>query len=331
MNSLEYEVLCRLRQGYLDTLGQDEQPTWQQKKTGKSASARQFYLAGFQDNLVRPMDPAALQEFGDGAGRELEDKMCALRSSSAMTFNILGNEEVTFSDSSMQTVPIPSGRYRIQYEYKAPTLDIDERRPAHLDALLSPERGRTFIACEMKLMEWLMGKPKMLRDKYLDPNNYPYCEASCDERRSMASQMPSSTAAVFSQTALQLNRAAEEGVFLSYDFAQMFRHTLGLYRRLCAGTFAPCEEVVLLNCLWMPTELDANGTDAVLSEKLHEAWGKAKEEFGRFVGYMDDAVKLIERESGVGFSIHLCSHTDLISAIDWIDRSDERELLKRYW
>ena len=64
---------------------------YQVGEAGRDVSARQFYLARLEDNLVRPLSARHRAEYARGSGGELEGKMNALRSSSAMTFNLLGN------------------------------------------------------------------------------------------------------------------------------------------------------------------------------------------------------------------------------------------------
>lgn len=309
MDSFEYELLCHLRRGNMSTLACDEQPTWQQKKIGRTASARQFYVGSFEDNLVEEMGASARRAFDEGAGKELNGKMCALRSSSALTFNLFGNGEVAIADSSRREAPIPSGNYRVQYEYKAPTLE-GSGNPAHLDALLGSQDGLTFIACEMKLMEWLTGTPSSLGGKYLDSGAYR------------------SKGRIFSETARRLDAMQ----FSRYDFAQMFKHTVGLYNKLEEGAFDLGEQLVLLNCVWDPRECEEVSWTSGTAERLEGAWAQEHGEFERFRNAMEGAIELFSRaEKPVDFSIRLCSHVELIDAIDWAKRRDVRELLgKRY-
>ena len=93
MNDFEYRLLDYLKRVYLKTV--DSDATWRSDAVGRDRSPLQFYLAtpdeGANRNLVRPMDDRHIEEYGGGAGQELKEKMHALRSSSAMTFNILAN------------------------------------------------------------------------------------------------------------------------------------------------------------------------------------------------------------------------------------------------
>ena len=166
MNDFEYRLLDYLKRVYLKTV--DSDATWRSDAVGRDRSPLQFYLAtpdeGANRNLVRPMDDRHIEEYGGGAGQELKEKMHALRSSSAMTFNILGNGTCQLSHAEIgDTCSVPRGAYSIEYEYKAPTLQRRGGLPAHLDALLRHEASGTVVACEMKLMEWLTGGSKLLK------------------------------------------------------------------------------------------------------------------------------------------------------------------------
>ena len=326
MNTFEYELLSMLREGYRNSLSLEEQETWQRKERGKSESPRQFYLACYQDNLIRTMEEIhrGPEEFGGGAGKELDDKMCAVRSSSAMAFNILGNLKVTIVDRKKKALhSLAPGEYRIQYEYKAPTLNI-AGNPAHLDALLTPEDGDAFVACEMKLMEWLTKKPPLLEEKYLDETSY--------------FDFGDGAACAFASVARELNKAASAGQFSSFEFAQMFRHTVGLYNKLKKGEFGLCKKFMLLNCVWMP-DIDSavcQGTSLAMDGKtavsLKHRWEEEEREFALFEGYMARVADFFAKgEIVADFSLQLCKHSDLIDAIDWTGREGEREKLKRYW
>ena len=128
MDKRHYELLSCIKQRYLDANGH---PAFQTEETGPSLSARQFYLRDLEDNLVRPMDEIHVGEYSRGSGSELDDKMKALRSSSAMTFNILGNLHCKIEDIDGA---VAAGDYDIAYEHQIPTLK--RGMPANLDALL---------------------------------------------------------------------------------------------------------------------------------------------------------------------------------------------------
>ena len=96
-----------------------------------------FYYQNYADNLLYPMDPRHQREYGEGSGGELEAKgarpakMASIVSSSAMTFNLLGNCQAKIIDNPF----FEPGTYQIAYEKKLPTLN-KKSSPANLDALL---------------------------------------------------------------------------------------------------------------------------------------------------------------------------------------------------
>ena len=61
---------------------------------GKSRTRQLYYLKRLDDNLVTPMPERVRAMYESGSGSELDWKMCSIRSSSAMTFNLLGNGPV---------------------------------------------------------------------------------------------------------------------------------------------------------------------------------------------------------------------------------------------
>ena len=99
-----------------------------------------YYLARLQDNLVAPMSQQHVDEYARGSGGELDGKMRALRSSSAMTFNLLGNGPVELNGAH----GLPEGRYAVEFECQLPTL-AGNQRPANLDARLESASGDTVI------------------------------------------------------------------------------------------------------------------------------------------------------------------------------------------
>lgn len=178
-----------------------------------------FYFQSYEDNLIQPMVPVHRDyEYGAGSGGELKAKgnrpakMASIASSSAMTFNILGNEYVTVNSGKR----FASGAYGIQYEKQLYTLNKGSN-PANLDAFLFNPEAREAIFCEMKMLEWL-GAPRSLKDAYLQRENY-FCEEAYD---------------VFSEIARSMIDAEnKDGTYRSkfsqYDAWQMFKHTLAIF------------------------------------------------------------------------------------------------------
>lgn len=113
------------------------------------------------------MDAQHAAEYGDGSGNELDSKMQALRSSSALTFNTFGNGPVALNGDCF----LPKGTYSVAYEYQLSTL-VRNPNPANLDARLVRDNDGCAMHFEFKMLEWLTSQPAPLRPAYLDPENY---------------------------------------------------------------------------------------------------------------------------------------------------------------
>lgn len=130
----------------------------------KQDNEHEFYFDDYDDNLYTKMSKAVYTAYKDGNGGELDGnppKMASIASSSAMTFNIIGNDPVDIhndysisSSVNASTVNIPKGKYKIEYEKKLFPINKGNS-PSHLDAFLWCEENKTGIFCEMKNFEWL--------------------------------------------------------------------------------------------------------------------------------------------------------------------------------
>lgn len=297
MDKRHYELLSCIKQRYLDANGH---PAFQTEETGPSLSARQFYLRDLEDNLVRPMDEIHVGEYSRGSGSELDDKMKALRSSSAMTFNILGNLHCKIEDIDGA---VAAGDYDIAYEHQIPTLK--RGMPANLDALLEGKDGNV-VACEMKMLEWLTSTPAKLKDKYLNPGNYIFEDS----------------APTFIEAAANLNASP---AFACYDFAQMFKHSLALYNAARSGKL-PAKKLVLLNCAWEPP--GSYGLTAETAEWVAQQTRQEHEGFREFKQLMEPAENLFAHELGIGFGIEYLPASELIDGLRYPE--EERARLMRY-
>lgn len=296
MDKHQYELLSQIKQRYIDTNGMH---SFQIEKSGPSISARQFYLETLEVNLVRPMAERHVAEYSRGSGNELDDKMKALRSSSALTFNMLGNGSCspTATDSLFR-----SPEYVIQYEHQLPTLK--RGLPANLDALLTDRDGDA-IACEMKMLEWLTSKPSPLKEKYLDADSYRFED----------------TASTFTQIASKLNASDS---FENYDYAQMFKHTLALYNAVRSNELQT-NTLVLINCVWEPPADYALSKETAKwvrrsAEAEHSGFDAFKNSMRPVIGLFDDL--------DVCFDIRYIPAADLIARLE--HPADETQLLKRY-
>ena len=296
MDQRVFELLSQVKQRYVEACGEAE---FQAAETGSRASARQFYLQRLEDNLVRPMAERHVAEYSQGSGSELDDKMRALRSSSAMTFNLLGNEACAFGGSDSV---VPAGTYRIEYEHQLPTLRWG--MPANLDALLTGSDG-AIIACEMKMLEWLTSAPRPLKAKYFDEGSYLYP----DEART------------FIKVARTLE--ASEG-FARYDYTQMFKHALALYNT-CRARRLQGDTLILLNCVWEPPE-----SYDLSPATRHWVRQAQTEEHAGFAAFRE-AMGLIEelfQDAGVAFRVEYLTVAQAVKQIRHAEA--EQRLLARY-
>jgi hypothetical protein len=122
-------------------------------------SARQFYLKDLWDNLIEPMSAQTWSSFKNGSGNPL-NTMPALRSSAAMTYNLLGNTHAKLRGNER----IDSGAYSVTFEKQLRPLRKGEGGlPDNLDAYLYCDKHKDTAACEMKMVEWLFSVPGKLR------------------------------------------------------------------------------------------------------------------------------------------------------------------------
>lgn len=302
MKQAHYELLLQLKQRYLESVEGLREPCFQIEDNGANLSARQFYLRRLDDNLVRPMAAEHVEEYGRGSGNELEDKMKALRSSSAMTFNLLGNGECSVAYAPANSTIAP-GAYSIQYERQLPTLIFGF--PANLDALLDNGKG-SIIACEMKMLEWLTNEPAPLKKKYFDEGNYLF----------------SDTAAHFVTAATKLN--VSEG-FSCYDRSQMFKHVLALYNA-CRTENLSATQLKLLNCVWEPPrdyQLSSETNQWIEAVRTEEHRG-----FREFCHIMEPIVNLFQSDLSIDFQIEYLTAEAFLHCVE--HPSVEERLLKRY-
>lgn len=100
---------------------------------GKADETRRFYYKNYEDNLYCPLGDVALDAYAKGSGAEIlptekivkgkliqsPAKMASIASSSAMTFNLLGNEPITIASGAL----IPHGIYDVEYEKQMCTVN----------------------------------------------------------------------------------------------------------------------------------------------------------------------------------------------------------------
>lgn len=278
-----------------------------------SVSQAPYYVADLRDNLVIPMSPEHRSEYSQGSGNELDSKMKSLRSSSAMTFNLLGADPVTIRENPI----IPAGEYDVTFEYQLPTL-ASNPNPANLDALLVSGDGETEVYCEMKMAEWILGKAGGLRPAYLDPASYLIPNDA-------ATAYVSVFQSLCADNALSGERIAPK--LLRYDAFQMLKHLLAIYSGLI-GRFNKDESlptnVLLVNCVW---ELE---NPNVLGKHANKYRQRLSEEHEQYALFAERAKPLTEAflNLGVNFQLAYMSFREFASCL--VLSPDHAQGIQRY-
>ncbi len=295
MDRFSYELLSLLKDQFNSAAAKEVR--YKSAESGPGGSPRQFYLARQEDNLYPPMSQRTRDAYRSGDGGELGGKMRALHSSSAMTYNLLGNGPVNVRPNPW----FGAGRYEVTFEAKLSTLKSSSRK-ANLDALLYNAEAREAVLCEMKMTEWLFGRPGGLKDAYFHRENYSHPEAA--ERlipiaRALCGPEPDS-------------KNVHPPLLTQYDACQMFKHILACYNG-CLGELPPVRKLTLVNCVWdlpCPDRLTGKSRETCLRRGETE-----RREFGRFTALCAPVSDLF-REIGVDFSLKKLSAADLLSALE---------------
>ena len=243
---------------------------------GKSRTRQLYYLKRLDDNLVTPMTERVRAMYESGSGSELDWKMCSIRSSSAMTFNILGNGPVRIASGRH------AGTYDLAYEYQLPTLR-NNPHPANLDAYLTGEAED--IYCEMKMLEWL-GMPRhVLRDAYLDAAAYLVPREDAERFIALFRELTCADANGNGSREL-LSRGR-------YDSLQMAKHLLAVYGRVVNEANYKPGKITLLNCVWELTDPTILGRHEpkylAIREEEHEGFARFAELSGNLVAPLFEA------------------------------------------
>ena len=276
-----------------------------------NSDKRIYYFAKLEDNLIKNMSPSTEANFLSGSGNELKGKMKAIYSSSAMTYNLLGNDSLYMKNNNYS---ITKGKFDIIYERKVSPLKLGN--PANLDACLINDDEIIFF--EMKMTEWLFNKPSQISASYFKADNY-FDKGSFMAFRDMAK-------------ALRVER--EDGLakyqckFKHYDAFQMFKHILGIYNEACfQKKISNTPKIKLINCIWTINDVSFFDGQMDLYHQYKDIEDFEQSEFEQF---KDSASKVINlfREQDIKFDILLISVKDLISILV----KDEFELisLRRY-
>ena len=272
-----------------------------------------YYLKHLEDNLVMPMSGPHVAEYSRGSGGELDGKMKALRSSSAMTFNLLGNGPVKLNG----THGLPEGAYAVEFEHQLPTL-AGNPHPANLDAKLESECGETVIYCEMKLAEWILNKASSLREQYLEAESYLIPETAATAFRESFATLCEGEADGNGKLAPKLTR---------YDAFQMLKHLLAIYtesnRKAEAGEPLP-KRIILLNCVWEMENPERLGR---YEAKYRELEAEEHAQYRKFAETVKPLAKLFA-EMGIEFDLHYLTFAEMRDSLEL--EAAHRKALDRY-
>lgn len=269
------------------------------------------YYKEYVYNLYENMIDQHKIEYGGGSGGELHEsdskpaKMAAIRSSSAMTFNLLGNTDIVLRDGN--ALNHSAGKYYITYEKQHETIDNGKRQqPANLDAMLVSEDGEELIFCEMKMLEWFSKNSSELKPAYKNEKNYIHSE--------LAPQ--------FLKTIEVLESSSANKDFEHYDVWQMFKHTLAIHNYMCEKGWDKVRKVSLLNVVFEPDE-------SIFDEQELLAYQMQKEKehkgFERFKYALEEAGLI---KTAGKFEVKYLSAKQFMDCFQMTNK--KRKYLKRY-
>lgn len=277
---------------------------------GKSQTRRLYYLRRLEDNLIVPMSESVRAMYEGGSGSELDWKMCSIRSSSAMTFNILGNGSVVIAAGPH------AGTYDLTYEYQLPTLR-NNPHPANLDAYLKGDTED--IYCEMKMFEWLGTTHHALRPDYLEAASYLIPRKEAEH-----------FIALFRKIAcidvMGKGKKAERLSAGRYDSLQMAKHLLAVYGRVARDVAYRPRKITLLNCVWEFSNPDTLGRYEAKYLMMRDEERKG---FAEFAELAAEHLAPLFNAKGIDLSVEYVTACDLMGVISYEKRHKAK--LARYY
>nr|QGT51473.1 hypothetical protein Unknown280_1650 [uncultured Spirochaetaceae bacterium] len=312
-------------------------------KQNKNPKYAQNYFERYQDNLFADFSDEHLAQYESGNGKELEDvknypaKMKSIFSSSAMTFNILGNGEIRAKDGNGIFV---AGEYKIEYEKKLLTLNTEHSKthPAHLDAFLL--NGTNAIFCEMKMLEWMRDTPGFLKHAYFDDVNFFSNIAGGEESLAAFKKMRDALCAQMAEFSMK-EADKDPHRFGRYDAWQMFKHILGIYNMSSAVTrrdvsarqgngitaLPKIKKATLVNVIFEPPV--SVFADNAAQKAYRNARTKENGEFYIFKKCVEESgiVAAFKKDCGIEFSLELLTAAEFM---DCFELGDRAEYLQRY-
>lgn len=270
-------VLESLKERYVRFIGKFE---YDDKMSSPQAI---YYFKNLDDNLIEPMTKETVNMYSQGDGNELESKMKALKSSSAMTYNLIGNGNIRVKLNA----EFEPGEYSVTFEKQLSTIKNNPKK-ANLDAFL--ESKKELIFCEIKMTEWLFNRPGILRKPYLNKENYN-CENSYQAFNKCINEV-----SVLKPT----DNGDVKCRFKYYDAFQMLKHSIAIYNYARKESKTIPKKITLVNCVWhLP---DSESLPESNMRKYKEAVKLEKEEFDIFYRATDE-IRGIFKKIGIEFDI----------------------------
>lgn len=272
-----------------------------------------YYLDIYEKNLITKMDQQHIYEYSSGDGNELIDnyrpaKMKALRSSSALTFNLIGNKTVKVKTAKYG---INFGQYNVQFEKKFKTL-VGSSKPATLDACLISDDKKSCVLCEMKMFEWFSLQSPVISASYLNKNKYYDVNA-------------------FFVFETIFNKIKQSSNKIRYDSPQMLKHLLGIYNTFLDAKnnaeheFHTINKITLLNCVW---ELENISMLENYCTEYLTIVQQEQDEYDIFKMSIQPIIELFKNQLEIDLELHFVNHKEFINILD--KSQTELDYLLRY-
>ena len=281
-----------------------------QKDTPPFDKKHPYYLEELKDNLEHSMGDAAQHAYGSGSGNELRVKMRALHSSSALTFNLFGNDAVKLYPNEHNLTP---GEYQVEYEKKLPAL----YGKANLDACLSSENE--LLLFEMKMKEWLFDRKSSVSIRYQSEEKRFPDRAFYDAWHTAAKDVAVDNA---KKTVTESGKKADSPLYIPkmqyVDVYQLMKHILGIYKGMfCSCVLPEKKKVTLVLGVWTIEDADFFGTDAK-AVKIYDAYQTCEKEMRQEFAAFHTAIAPIIQEFAaqhIQFDVRLLTVREIISAL----------------
>jgi len=281
-----------------------------------SVTRKKYYLADVNDNFYYKMAPEEKKNYG--GANEVDGKMRALYSSSAMTYNIFTSKKI--SSDKVKVIKSIDGLesniiYNLRFEEPLPALSTH----AKLDACIESEDKSTIVFFEMKMREWLVGGPSPLPKTYMDAN------------------IPSQIKGLFEKYIKKENNKPvtienDEKFKCSnnyFDVFQIIKHVLGIYNAIQNEKFPKVKKIRLVIGYWtIPDDLfdDKNPKQNKQKVKYGNIKIGMEKEIDRFIENFNDIKEILF--GNYDFEIRRMTVKEIVNCLDKSPK--EIKYLKRY-